>query len=303
MTIQLTKPLVTSEELSAMLNAGEKIVPIDVRDAEDYEAGHIPGAVNIPDVFYYLASTTRRGQKEMQGHFSRLFGEAGLTGDELAVIYEEGFSLKSPRGYWILEYLGYPKIAVLQGGMCQWRKGGYPVTGEPTPTAGSAEDFPLDPQPSLLCTKGEMLDCLDDSETVKLDVRDKEEWMAESSSPYGVNFSPRMGRIPGSTWMDWNLLLTLGKETEGSFNVTADKGEFKDLTEVEQILEDKGVTKDKEVVLYCFKGARTSNTYLAMKMLGYENVQTYFGSWNEWAADESLPIEQGTPESATQKIS
>lgn len=63
---------------------------------------------------------------------------------------------------------------------------------------------------------------------------------------------------------------------------------------------------DKDIVLYCFKGARTSNTYLAMKMLGYENVRTYFGSWNEWAADESLPIEQGapsgTPESAPQKI-
>lgn len=296
MTVELSKPLVTSEELSELMNARQEIVPIDVRDVEEYEAGHLPGAVNIPDVFYYLASTTRKGQKEMQDHFSKLFGEAGLTGNEMAVIYEEGFSLKSPRGYWILEYLGYPKMAVLQGGMRDWRKGDYPISTEPTPMTGSASDFPLDVNDTVLCSRGEMLDTLDDPDTIRLDVRDKEEWMAESSSPYGVNFSPRMGRIPGSTWIDWNLLLTLGKETEGSFNVTADKGEFKDLTEVEKMLEDKGVTKDKDIVLYCFKGARTSNTYLAMKMLGYENVQTYFGSWNEWAADDSLPIEQGAPE-------
>lgn len=49
------------------------------------------------------------------------------------------------------------------------------------------------------------------------------------------------------------------------------------------------------VTLYCFKGARTSNTYLALKMLGYAGVKTYFGSWNEWSKDPSLPIESGIP--------
>ena len=32
-----------------------------------------------------------------------------------------------------------------------------------------------------------------------------------------------------------------------------------------------------------------------MRMLGYEHVRTYFGSWNEWAQDESLPIEEVAP--------
>ncbi len=39
----------------------------------------------------------------------------------------------------------------------------------------------------------------------------------------------------------------------------------------------------------------TSSTYLAMRMLGYENVRTYFGSWNEWAQDDSFPIEEVAP--------
>ncbi|MGI9050711.1 MAG: sulfurtransferase [Rubrobacteraceae bacterium] len=293
---QMSKPLVTSEELAQMMASGEKVVTIDVRDVEEYEAGHVPGAVNIPDVFYYLATTDPEGLKELQEKFATLFGQAGLTGEEMAVVYEEGFSLKSPRGYWLLEYLGYPKVLVLQGGMRGWRKGEYPVDTESMPMNGSPEAFPLDVDPSVLCTVDEMLASLDDPNVVKLDVRDKEEWVAESSSPYEVDFSPRKGRIPGATWIDWNLLLSLGEETKGSFKVTEDKGECKDLTEVEKMLEDKGVTKDRDVTLYCFKGARTSNTYLAMKMLGYENVKTYFGSWNEWSQDENLPIEQGVPE-------
>lgn len=293
---QVSKPLVTSEELASLMASGEKVVTIDVRDMEDYVAGHIPGAVNIPDVFYYLAMTNPEGLEELQEKFATLFGKAGLTGEELAVVYEEGFSLKSPRGYWILEYLGYPKMAVLQGGMRQWRKAEYPVDTESVPMNGEPGVFPMAVDSSVICTVDEMLASLDDPNVVKLDVRDKEEWVAESSSPYGVDFSPRKGRIPGATWIDWNLLLSLGEETKGSFKVTEDKGEFKDLTEVEKMLEDKGVTKDKDITLYCFKGARTSNTYLAMKMLGYENVKTYFGSWNEWSQDDSLPIEQGIPE-------
>ncbi len=42
-----TKPLITADELAEMMKT-EKVVLIDVRDTEQYEAGHIPGAMNIP---------------------------------------------------------------------------------------------------------------------------------------------------------------------------------------------------------------------------------------------------------------
>jgi thiosulfate/3-mercaptopyruvate sulfurtransferase len=290
-----SKPLITTTELAEMMET-EKVVLIDVRDAEEYEEEHIPGAVNIPDVFYYLVDTSPEGMEDFRNHFAKLFGEAGLTGEETAVIYEGGFSLKSPRGYVILEYLGYPKMAVLSNGMKGWKKeAGYPVDNEVPDPAGSADTFPLDPNPDVFVSKDEMLATLDDPDIVRLDVRDEEEWYGESSSPYGVDFVPRKGRIPNATWLDWNMLLTMGEETKGTFNVMEDKGEFKELEEVEKSLAEHGVTKDKEIILYCFKGARTSSTYLAMQMLGYENVRTYIGSWNEWAQDDSLPIEDGAP--------
>jgi len=34
-------------------------------------------------------------------------------------------------------------------------------------------------------------------------VRDRVEWIGASSSPYGVDFAPRKGRLPGAIWIPW----------------------------------------------------------------------------------------------------
>ena len=60
-------------------------------------------------------------------------------------------------------------------------------------------------------------------------------------------------------------------------------------------IQSVGITPDTPVALYCFKGARASNTYLALKEAGVKDVKIYFGSWNEWSRDPSLPIEEGLP--------
>jgi thiosulfate/3-mercaptopyruvate sulfurtransferase len=56
-----------------------------------------------------------------------------------------------------------------------------------------------------------------------------------------------------------------------------------------------GVTPETPVIVYCFKGARASNTFVALEEAGITNVGIYFGSWNEWSRDSSLPIEEGLP--------
>ena len=56
-----------------------------------------------------------------------------------------------------------------------------------------------------------------------------------------------------------------------------------------------GITPDTPVIIYCFKGARASNTFVALEEAGIKNVSIYFGSWNEWSRDPSLTIEEGLP--------
>ena len=63
------KVLVTPAELSE-LSKSEPIVIIDTRDPATYAAGHIPGAVNIHDIFTYLATSTPEGVAAMREKFA-----------------------------------------------------------------------------------------------------------------------------------------------------------------------------------------------------------------------------------------
>src|SRR5215510_4112754 len=108
-------------------------------------AGHLPDAVNIHDIFTYLATSTPEGVAAMRHQFAAIFGAAGLSGKETAVVYEQsmnsGFG-QSCRGYVLLTYLGYPKIKILHGGFTAWAAADMPTTtAVPTPTP---KTFPLD---------------------------------------------------------------------------------------------------------------------------------------------------------------
>jgi thiosulfate/3-mercaptopyruvate sulfurtransferase len=280
------KVLMTPAELAEFIKT-EPVVIIDTRDPATYAAGHLPNAVNIHDIFTYLATSTPDGVAAMRDKFAAIFGAAGLSGAETAIVYEQSMNTgfgQSCRGYVLLTYLGYPKIKILHGGYAAWTAAGLPTTtAVPSPTP---KTFPLDSSAmGILVDLAGMKAAVADPNIVKLDTRDVDEWIADSSSPYGKDFCPRKGRIPGAVWIEWYRMM----------KPTPDGPMFKSSEEILAECATVGVTPKTPVVLYCFKGARASNTLVALKEAGVENVTLYFGSWNEWSRDPSLPIETGLP--------
>jgi thiosulfate/3-mercaptopyruvate sulfurtransferase len=262
-------------------------VIIDTRNPDAYGAGHIPNAVNVHEIFTYLATSTPEGMTELKTKFADAFGKAGLSGKETAVIYEQsmnsGFG-QSCRGYYLLAMLGYPKVKVLHGGFDAWAAKGLPVTTDlPKPAAAS---FSIVPEAGdILIDAKTMLAAVGKPGIALLDVRDVDEWIGDSSSPYGKDFCPRKGRIPGAVWLEWYRMM----------KPTAEGPRFKSKDEILAECATVGISQNTPVYLYCFKGARASNTFLALKNAGVKDVRMYFGSWNEWSRDPSLPIEEGLP--------
>ena len=277
--------LISPEQLSNLM-AAEKVVVIDTRDADTYAAGHLPGAVNLREIFTFLATSTAEGLTALKSTFAEHFGAIGLSGLETAVFYEDALNSgygQSCRGYYLLTWLGYPKIKVLNGGFSAWKALGLPTsTDKPAPVAAT---FPTDlAGADVMLTKDDVAAALN-THIKLLDVRDIDEWTGESSSPYGKDFAPRKGRLPGAKWIEWYRFM----------KPSAQGPVFKSPLEVQAECATAGIGTDDTVYLYCFKGARASNTFLALKQAGFTDVRMYFGSWNEWSRDDSLPIETEAP--------
>jgi rhodanese-related sulfurtransferase len=104
---------------------------IDVRDAERYEAGHLPGAINLPS-----------GEGARDAHdaaYPEAIQEAGASPDD-RVILVCGEGNRSARTADALRNAhGFTNVASVIGGSKLWSELGYPIEGEVTVGEEEAE--------------------------------------------------------------------------------------------------------------------------------------------------------------------
>lgn len=67
---------------------------------------------------------------------------------------------------------------------------------------------------------------------------------------------------------------------------------FKSAQELYRIYYEAGAGPDKEMITYCQTAVRAAHSYFQLRLLGYESVRVYDGSWEEWESDADLPIEK-----------
>ena len=113
---------------------------IDTRSPDNYAAGHIAGAVNMFDIFTYLAMSTKEGMAELKGKFTEAFGAAGVGGDETVVFYEG--SMNSGFGMSCRGYLPALVPGLLQGACPARRPGRVAGGGHAGDDRGSARPRP-----------------------------------------------------------------------------------------------------------------------------------------------------------------
>ncbi|MEH2305031.1 sulfurtransferase [Nostoc sp.] len=278
-----TKALISPQELTSILAEKSSLpVIIDTRTPEDYAISHIPNSINIRDFFtYLLESSYPAGLKELQEYFAEIMSKLGISGAERLIVYEDTLNKgygQSCRAAFLLKYLGCAEVSILHGGYRAWLTEGLPTTDE-VPLCESSI-FRLHPNTDIMVTTAEMLQAIDNPAIIKLDVRDRNEWLGLSSSPYNPDFCPRKGRIPNAVWLEWHHLM----------NSESEIPTFRSPDEIREICQSVGITPESIVYIYCFKGSRAANTLIALEQVGI-SARNYFGSWNEWSRDFSLPID------------
>jgi thiosulfate/3-mercaptopyruvate sulfurtransferase len=203
---------------------------VDARKADEYKAGHIPGAVNIPRsaTFDPEAPKGMVAPKEM---IEEVFGSKGISNETRVVIYGIGKDKDAARIFWTLEYYGHTNVSVLNGGFKKWRAEGREVTVEEPEIVPAT--FTARPDPAKLSTKEQILEDIGKADVVMLDTRSPAEFRGEDLR------AKRGGHIPGAVLVDWVENFTV-----------EDVPVFKSAAELTQLYETAGVTKDKLIHAY-----------------------------------------------------
>lgn len=241
---------------------------LDVRRT-GYEAGHIPDALfldpesvrdpqNRPT--FLLAAET----------FAREMGRLGISNRTRVILYDDRGGLLASRVWWVLNAYGHANVALVNGGWTQWTADKRPTTTAVPPVA--AATFRATLQRAWLATADDVFRAIGKPGTRILDARTVAEMDGSDT-----RLSARGGVIPSAIGVYWEDLLD--PQTK----------QFKSADDLAALYAAHGITKADRVIAYCWVGHRSAVDLFALHLLGFEHLQNYLGSWEEWSARADLP--------------
>src|SRR4249919_909986 len=101
---------------------------IDTRSAEQYDAGHIPGAVSLAKIG--RIPRAENGDMGTPEAFSALAAALGVTAESTVVVYDAP-GAQMGMAAWAFAYYGHHRVQVLDGGFEKWTAEGRPVSTTP----------------------------------------------------------------------------------------------------------------------------------------------------------------------------
>ena len=261
--------LIDAGELWAALDGPAVPLVLDVRPAEQFARGTIPGAVHLDLWGVSLVDTDPAPLRAFLWMIHHQFVLRGVDASRPVVICDEQSGLRAARAFWFLEYFRHPDVRVLDGGWAAWLRADGPI--DRAPVAPTASSWPEAEDASRLATWREVLAGVGNPAVAMLDTRTDGEYLGT------LVRAKRGGAVPGAIHIEW------------THNLSPD-GTFKAAGELQAMYTAAGVTSDRTVLTYCQGGYRAAHSYLALRLLGYPDVRSYLGSWKEWGDRDDLPV-------------
>lgn len=271
------QPLLTPAELDTARQTPEVRV-IDIRPADVYAAGHVPGAVSAPYA-KWRGPANNPGKLPTVSALTELVRSLGVDAGTHAVVVSSGADSTdfgaSARVYWTLKYLGLGQLSVLNGGYKAWTSAGLPQDKAVPQIKPSAFEAHLDED--IIATTPQVAAQIGNPETRLVDARPLDFYLGKVKAP--------TAQVPGTIKGAVNVENGRWFEPGTSIFVSPDQAR----KIAAQIVPHNAV---KETISFCNTGHWAATDWFALsEVLGQKNVRLYPESLAEWSQDASRPMD------------
>ncbi|KAJ7330132.1 hypothetical protein JRQ81_016306 [Phrynocephalus forsythii] len=232
----------------------------------EFEERHIPGAA-----FFDIDQCSDRTSPydhmlPSAGDFAEYVGKLGVSNDSHVVVYDASDQglFSAPRVWWMFRVFGHEAVSLLNGGLKNWLREGYPVSsGKSHPVPA---EFHATLDKSMVKTHADIKENIESHQLQVVDARSAGRFR-------GIEAEPREGiepgHIPGSVNIPFTDFLT-------------ETGMEKSSEEIHRLFQEKKVDLSKPVVATCGSGVTACHVALGAYLCGKPDVAIYDGAWVEW---------------------
>ncbi len=267
--------LLLSPAMLAQQLDNPNLLIIDLGKPNIYAQAHIPGAIHLSPQSLQSGLQPAPGTLPSRESLEALFSHIGLQPHHQVVACDDEGGGWAGRLLWTLEVIGHKRYALLDGGIHSWLAEGLPVTTESTTVTPSQCHIPsLDTAPRV--DLDYLLANLHRPDLVLWDSRSAEEYRGERA------LATKGGHIPGAVHYEWTQAMDNARNLQ-----------LRDLNTLRQELAAIGITEHKEIIVYCQTHHRSGLSWILGRILGFEHIRAYPGSWAEWGNHADTPVTTG----------
>ena len=276
-------PLVNTAWLAAALADSDLVVldataypPGDTRDADAlFLAARIDGARRFDIDRIADQHTMLPHMAPSADFFAERMGELGIANTDRIVCYDQLGMFSAPRARWLLRLFGHDAVAVLDGGLPEWRSEARPLSSGPVAPV-PATRFRSAFRATLVRGLGDIRDNIRSRHELVLDARSADRFHGRVGKPRpGL----RAGHMPGARNLPFGELL-------GARQTLLPPAALR------QRFQLAGVDEHSAVITTCGSGLTAAVLNLGLAVAGFPEGALYDGSWTEWGGREDTPVEQ-----------
>ncbi len=238
--------IITTADILRTLIRKNSVRVVDVRKEDDYKKEHIKTAISIP--------LARVLDNDTPQKIVLLLEQSGISDKTPVVVYDDTFGALAARVAWTFQYVGHSNTSLLETTFANWKSYGFE-------TEKKINVFPkakhsLRVNNDIFANYDEVEKAKTEQNKILVDSRERLNFLTE--------------HIPGATNLPYTMLGT-------------SESILREPQEIKRFMENRGISKDDEVITYCGSvGTLSGLAFYALRMGGVKKIRLYSRSFKEW---------------------